>query len=100
MTDQTNYVENNNAMPEALRPLHVQVFEAYSAYWNTRGYAPVMREVAGSIGTTLRSVQRVVLELERMGCLIRISKNSWRSYKPAKDPREVFNPKEEQPQTV
>jgi len=90
--EQKPYVEeNNSAVPGVLRPLHVQVFEAYEEYWARRGYAPVMREVAGSIGATLRSVQRIVPELVAMGCLVRLVKTGWRSYKPLKHPREVFN---------
>jgi len=69
-----------------LRPNHIQVYEALADFWARNGYAPLLRELADATQSTLRTVQRVIKDLEEKGFIERANTKAWRNLKPIKHP--------------
>lgn len=69
-----------------IRPIHILTYDALNDFWITHGFCPLLREIAVTIGSTLRTVQRVMNELEEGGYIERSKKKAWRNYRPIKHP--------------
>lgn len=68
-----------------IRPIHIQVYEAIDDFWKTRGYAPLLRELSGSVPSAPRTIQRAIADLIARG-YIEKTPNKWRNLKPIQHP--------------
>lgn len=78
-------LEKNQSKLITIRPIHIQVYEAIDDFWKNHGYAPLLRELSGSVPSAPRTIQRAIADLIERGYIER-TPNKWRNLKPIQHP--------------
>lgn len=78
-------LEKNQSKLITIRPIHIQVYEAIDDFWKNHGYAPLLRELSGSVQSAPRTIQRAIADLIERGYIER-TPNKWRNLKPIQHP--------------